>query len=143
MKHSARFARRLDALEAIVAFSAAAVEGTALDARDRHVLDFAIEELFTNMVKYEPDGAPTVFIEIDCAAQGAEVTLIDTGVEPFDVVRAPDAPVDLPLDERRPGGLGLHLLRRLVADLRYEHDAVQRQSSIRFRVGPGGGDVRG
>ncbi|HVK32897.1 MAG TPA: ATP-binding protein [Burkholderiaceae bacterium] len=143
MKRGAHFARRLEALEEIVAFSAAALEGSALDARQRHILDFAIEELFTNMVKYEPEGEPTVFIEIDCGSEGAQVTLIDTGVEPFDVVRAPDAQVDLPLEERRAGGLGLHLLRRLVSDLRYDHDPVQRQSRICFRVGPGDGDVRG
>lgn len=144
MKRGAHFVRRLEALSEIVAFVAVAVEGCGLDARQRHTLEFAIEELFTNMVKYEPGGAPTVFIEIGCVAGGVEVALIDTGVEPFDVVQAPDARVDLRLEERRPGGLGLHLLRRLVADLRYEHDPVQRQSRIRFRVGPeGGGDVRG
>ena len=43
-----------------------------------------------------------------------EVTLTDYDVEPFDVTQAPDADIDLPIEQRKPGGLGLHLIRRLV-----------------------------
>ena len=41
------------------------------------------------------------------------MTLTDYDVEPFDVTAAPDADVDLPIEQRSPGGLGLHLIRRL------------------------------
>jgi anti-sigma regulatory factor (Ser/Thr protein kinase) len=128
------FPRQVDALEAITAFTATAL-GDAADAELRHVVDFTIEELFTNMVKYAPGGA-RIDIEIECSAEGVEVTLTDTDVALFDPTQAPDVDIDAPIGERRPGGLGLHLVRRLVDVLDYRYDPARREGRTHFRVGP-------
>ncbi len=129
------FARRLESLDEIVAFCAEALAGRALSAADRHTLEFTIEELFTNMLKYSAGGVNPVRITLDGEADGGvRVTLVDVGVEPFDVTAAPDADTALPLQARRPGGLGLHLLRRLVGELSYDYRSATRESRIGFRV---------
>ena len=128
------FPRRIDALEAVTAFTATAL-GDAADAELRHVVDFTIEELFTNMVKYAPGGA-RIAIEIECSAKGVEVTLTDTDVAPFDPTQAPDVDIDAPLAKRTPGGLGLHRVRRLVDAIDYRYDAARREGRTHFRVGP-------
>jgi anti-sigma regulatory factor (Ser/Thr protein kinase) len=46
---------------------------------------------------------------------------------------APDADVDRPLEQRTPGGLGLHLIRRMVDSLEYRYDDKTRQSQTTFR----------
>lgn len=94
-----------------------------------------MEELFTNMVKYAAgaDRGNEVRIDMATIEGGVEVTLTDFGVEPFDVTLAPDADVNLPIAERKPGGLGLHLIRRLVDSWDYDYDHVARQSRITFR----------
>jgi anti-sigma regulatory factor (Ser/Thr protein kinase) len=130
------FARRIDALAAIVAFTDAALAPSSLDEARRLAVHLAIEELFTNMVKYSPAGAPTIAIEISCTDGGADVTLIDAGVEAFDPTRAPAIRTDRPLAQREPGGLGIHLARRLVDAMDYEHDAERREARTRFRVSP-------
>ena len=83
---------------------------------------------------------------------GVEVTLVDRDVEPFDVTRAPDADVRAPVEARRPGGLGLHLVRRMVDAIEYRYLGETRESRTTFRVtgtacvhddaaGPGGADA--
>jgi anti-sigma regulatory factor (Ser/Thr protein kinase) len=130
-----RFRRHIDSLEAIFEFSAAALQHSALSETQRRIVDFTLEELFTNMVKYGSLGAPEVSIEIECAGEGAVVTLLDADVEPFDVTLAPDAPVDLPIEERVPGGLGLHVVRPIDDAQCYDYDASAREARTRFWVG--------
>ncbi|HWH81998.1 MAG TPA: ATP-binding protein [Burkholderiaceae bacterium] len=134
MSATRAFERRLDALGEIVAFCSEALAGSGLAEADRMTLDFALEELFTNMLKYSPAGVNPVRITLEPEAGGVAVTLVDTGVEPFDVTAAPDADTALPLAQRQPGGLGLHLVRRLVGALSYEYRAAARESRIGFRV---------
>ena len=92
-----------------------------------------MEELFTNMVKYSPGGAARIDIGLAAITDGVEVTLTDYDVERFDVTAAPDAVTDLPIEQRRPGGLGLHLIRRLVDAIDYDYSEVDRRSRITFR----------
>jgi len=128
------FARRIDSLDAVAAFTDAALEGA--DPAQRHAVAFAIEELFTNMVKYGAEGVPRIGIEIDHRVEGVQVTLIDAGVAPFDPRSAPQARIDAPIEQRSPGGLGLHVLRRMVDVLDYRYDAGRREGRTRFVVGP-------
>jgi serine/threonine-protein kinase RsbW len=109
--------------------------GLPLDAAQRHAVEFTIEELFTNMVKYAHNGAAEIALELANSGGGLQVTLIDAGVDRFDVTQAPDAAVDRPIGEREPGGLGLHLLRRVVDSLSYSYDAERREGRTCFVVG--------
>ena len=127
------FRRSFDSLEEIFAFTAAFFATHAIDAGLLPTVDLTLEELFTNMVKYSPAGNPHIRIEMATTEGGVEVTLTDYDVERFDVTRAPDVNIDLPIEERRPGGLGLHLVRRLVDSLHYEYSNDRRQSRITFR----------
>jgi anti-sigma regulatory factor (Ser/Thr protein kinase) len=97
------------------------------------IVDLAVEELFTNMVKYSARSKTEVRIELTGIDGGVEVTLTDYDVDPFDVTKSPDVDVNRPLDQRRPGGLGLHLIRRLLDSVEYEYTEETRQSRITFR----------
>jgi anti-sigma regulatory factor (Ser/Thr protein kinase) len=129
----ARFARSFESLPAIFGFTAAAFARAGIDPGLRQDVDFALEELFTNMVKYSAASRADVRIELTPIEGGVEVTLTDYDVEPFDVTKAPDADVNLPIEQRRPGGLGLHLIRRLLDSIEYEYSKEHRQSRITFR----------
>jgi anti-sigma regulatory factor (Ser/Thr protein kinase) len=85
------------------------------------------------MVKYSTASDADVRIELTGIEGGVEVTLIDYDVEPFDVTAAPDVDITLPIEARRPGGLGLHLIRRLLDSIDYEYSGDSRQSRITFR----------
>ena len=142
------FRRSFDSIQDIFAFSAEVFASEHVDRVLLPIVDLTLEELFTNMVKYGSSNA-AVRIDMTKVAGGVEVTLTDYDVEPFDVTQAPDVDINLPIEQRKPGGLGLHLIRRLVDCVHYEYSTESRESRITFRKtreGPsasGGGRIAG
>jgi anti-sigma regulatory factor (Ser/Thr protein kinase) len=65
---------------------------------------------------------------------GVELTLIDRDVEPFDITRSAEVDIHAPIAEREPGGLGLHLIRRMADCVEYDYTKETRQSRIRLRI---------
>ena len=143
MTTSAAFKRSFDSLPEIFALTAATFAREGIDPHLLPIVDLALEELFTNMVKYSTATTQPVQVEIGPIENGVEVTLIDYDVEPFDVTRAPDADITLPIEERRPGGLGLHLIRKLLDSIEYEYTKESRRSRITFRKTHAGGPGHG
>jgi sigma-B regulation protein RsbU (phosphoserine phosphatase) len=137
--HRAAFARSIDALAPLFAFidGALAAEGVASDATDaagqplHHTVEFIAEELFTNMVKYNPGGGGEITLEIERRGDVLECRIADPDSERFDVTAAPDVDITAGAEQRRPGGLGIHLSRRLADGL--EYDYCGRTSRITFR----------
>ena len=132
MSERATFARRIDVLSELFAFTTAAFERQGIPAALLVDVDLVLEELFTNIVKYGRGQAP-VAIEIAAIAEGVQVTLTEPEAEPFDVTRAPPVDVTLPAGQRQPGGLGLHLIPRLVDSVQYDYSPRERCSRIVFR----------
>ncbi|HEX7077714.1 MAG TPA: ATP-binding protein [Candidatus Eisenbacteria bacterium] len=123
-----RFPRTIDSLEGIHEFVVEFLAAQRLDPDLAFDVDLVVEELFTNMVKYSREGRNPIAVGLDLAADGIRIMVRDFDVEPYDVTRARDAGVDRPIEERRAGGLGLHLVRR-IAD-RVEYDYRDRVSTI-------------
>lgn len=125
--------RRIDALQDLFAFTARtwAQAGLAPELLPR--VDLVLEELFTNVVKYGGGAAP-VRLDIRTVEGGVEVALSDPEARYFDVTRAPAVDTAAPVEQRRPGGLGLHLIRQLVDSLDYRYAEDSRSSCVTFRV---------
>ena len=84
-------------------------------------VDLATEELFVNIVRHGGEGSGDIELQMQAIDDGVSVTLIDVGGEPFDPREAPPVDIAAPLEQREPGGLGIHLVRQLVSDLDYEY----------------------
>jgi len=129
------FKRSYDSLEAVFRFIEDFLRAKAIDVELREPVDFIVEELFTNMVKYNPGNAHDIALSLGCTAQVLTVRLTDFDVDPFDVTRGPPVDIDKPLQERQIGGLGLHLVRKMADTLRYEF--ADRRSTITFTMALG------
>ena len=96
----------------------------------RMPLQFAVEELFTNLVKYSRGGTRDILVDLKRESGRLVVSLTDFDVERFDIRAVPDVNVHLALKDRKPGGLGIHLLKRMVDDVGYEY--VDGRSTTTF-----------
>lgn len=86
------------------------------------------------MVKYGTGSNARVRIDLTAIDRGVEVTLTDHDVEAFDITRPPDVDIHAPIEQREPGGLGLHLIRRMADSVEYEYTKETRQSRITLRI---------
>jgi len=114
------FGRTLDALERVFALTDRFFRAENVDVRHRPALDLAIEEIFTNMVRHRA-GCREIRLRLRRTPSGVRAELTDPDGSPFDPTRAPDADVDAPLERRREGGMGIHLVRRMVDRVEFEH----------------------
>jgi serine/threonine-protein kinase RsbW len=128
-----KFARQIDQLDDIVAMTECAFSDHGLDNDMRPVVDLAIEELFTNLVKYNTETDAEIKIEMTPLKAGIEVSLTDYDVERFDPSAAATVDINAPLEERTPGGLGIYLVMKMVDSIQYQYE--DRCSKITFRVG--------
>jgi anti-sigma regulatory factor (Ser/Thr protein kinase) len=124
------FARDYDSLTALYQFAEEILAASEIGEAIRFPVHLALEELFTNMVKYNPDTDGDIGVAVVVEGGTVTVTLTEDDVDEFDVTRARDVDTDAPLSERTPGGLGLHLLQNIVDELQYDYQ--DRRSSVVF-----------
>jgi phosphoserine phosphatase len=124
------FRRSYDSLEGIFQFIEDFLAGRSIDAALREPVCFIVEELFTNMVKYNPGATRDIALSFGQSGSTLTVRLTDFDVAPFDVTRGPPVDITKPLEERAIGGLGLHLVRQMADTIRYEY--ADGRSTITF-----------
>lgn len=83
-----------------------------------HAVHFAIEEMLTNTVKYGHPTQPSR-LSLEIRPDTVLAHIEDDGRE-FNPLKAPAPHLPESLDERTPGGLGIHIVRKMVSSLAYE-----------------------
>ncbi len=129
------FDRSIDSIADVYEFTENVLVSGNIGEALRFPVHLAMEELFVNMVNYYPDNDNAIQLDVDAENGVVTVTMTDFDVDPFDVTQSRDVDIDAPLDERTPGGLGLHLIQSMVDNLQYDWE--DRRSTIRFSKGEG------
>lgn len=114
------FKRTLGSLEPLFEFIGDFAGRERLDEDALFALNLAVEELFTNMVKYG-GGSGEVSIDVSVCDGDLVVVMVHPGADEFDPTESADVDADQPLAERVPGGIGLHLVRKVMDSVTYEH----------------------
>ena len=130
------FKRSNDSLDGIFRFIEDFLDARSLDRELRAPVSFIVEELFTNLVKYNA-GSHDIALSLGHTPEQLTVRLLDFDVESFDVTRPPTVDIDKPLQEREVGGLGLHLVQQMADTLQYDY--AGRCSTITFTKALGTG----
>ena len=133
------FERSIESVADIYRHSEDIMAAAGIDESVRFPVHLALEELFVNLVRYNPGARRDILIDVEVAGKGVVVTITDHDAAEFDVTKARKVDTGASLRERKPGGLGLHLIQHMVDTL--EYDYRDGRSRIRFSKEPGTNDV--
>jgi serine/threonine-protein kinase RsbW len=120
---SATFDRDILALPQIFEFMGRFFAAAVVDPKLRFAAELSVEEVFTNFVKYNAAGRDGIGIRLRLDRHKLSISLSDYDAPRFDIMAdAPEPDTDLPLAQRTPGGLGLHLVKKMMDRVDYSHE---------------------
>jgi serine/threonine-protein kinase RsbW len=111
-------------------FIAQAIREAGLDERVIPDLQLAVDEVCANVLEHGYDGqCGEIEVVVEPIEGGVQASVRDWGAV-FDPQSIPIPDVTAPLEQRRPGGLGLYLVRQVMDDVCFEFDAQQGNRTI-------------
>lgn len=123
-----KFKRDLKSLDEIFKFINEFSAKTGVDESVVFTINLVVEELFTNMVKYTSENSNEILLELKKNEDDLIIHLTDFDVDPFDISKTAEVDTKQSLEERRVGGLGIHLVKQMIDKIEYEYK--DRQSKI-------------
>jgi anti-sigma regulatory factor (Ser/Thr protein kinase) len=108
----------MERLNEITGFVESTLLDEAVEGPDIYPLRLAVDEICTNIFSYSRARVVTVVVET--TQTDLRVTISDDGI-PFNPFTVPPPDLDVGIDEREPGGLGIHLVRNCLDDLSYDY----------------------
>ena len=85
-------------------------------------INVALDEVFSNIVKYaydDGDGTAVVRLELEEDPKAVIITFSDSG-KPYNPLDMPEPDVTRSAKQRKPGGLGIFLVKKTMDGLDYE-----------------------
>ena len=128
---------RIEELSDISEQAAAFLERVGCSPNTVFAIQFALEELFANIVSYAfvgddaRHGSHSIAIRLEQDPAGFTLTLEDDGTR-FDPLSAPVPDTSLPIDQRPIGGLGLFITQRLASSIQYRRTDGKNRVTVRF-----------
>lgn len=120
--------------------------GLKLSGETTFAMQVCLEEVMSNIARHgkvdrlstprsieaEADDPLSILVDIDVFDDRIFMTIEDNG-RPFDLAKAPAKVVDKPLEEVRPGGLGIHLIKTFSRSIEYRRTDAGNRVTLNFR----------
>jgi len=118
-----RLSNQLSEMDRLFEELEAFLDKTEVPPRPRFNLNLAVDEFVSNAINHGyPDGrAGEIAIHAVHRGDRLDVTLSDDS-DAFDPLDAPEPDIDASIEDRRIGGLGVHLVRKLADAFSYRHE---------------------
>jgi len=115
------FDANFHSLDEIREFVAEAARQADFSEKEIYSIQLAADEASTNIIEHAYAGIDDGKIEIDCRFEADELKIVmrDNG-KSFDPSSVPEPNIEADLSERKIGGLGMYLMRKLMDEVHYE-----------------------
>jgi serine/threonine-protein kinase RsbW len=125
----------LASLPALLGFTDEACAKAGAGESETFAVRLAVEEVVTNIATHGYAGGPPgpVTLSVSSRPPLLVFTIVDRA-RPFDPEDAPPPDLTSAWDERRIGGLGWHLVRQMVDEVRYESAAGENRLTLVKRL---------
>ena len=111
--------------------------GQDINISDRTIfeMNLALDELFTNIISYGFNDQQEHTIKINIAIEGnqLQMRIEDDGV-PFNPLESKTPEFQCGIEECKIGGLGIHLIRKLMDDIQYQRVADKNILVLRRKI---------
>lgn len=99
--------------------------GHQVDAKRLKKIELASEEVFVNIIHHGYKGQiGKIEVHVQCLPTSIEITFADNG-PPFNPLETKKVDHSIPIEEMEVGGLGIHLIKQLIDEVRYQRTRNQ------------------
>lgn len=111
-------------------------EEEGIGPKDVFAITLALDELITNVISYAYEDEAPHEIQVTLERKGDEIAIeIEDDGRSFDPTKAPEPEVDVPVEHRRIGGLGIHFVKKMMARFDYERNGDRNIVRLRKKLG--------
>lgn len=116
-----QYAAKFEYLDEIREFVGGIARAGGFSDKDVYNIQLATDEAASNIIEHAYENITDGILELSCGMQGDAITiiLIDRG-ESFDPSEVPLPDLKADLSDRKIGGLGIFLMRKLMDEVHYE-----------------------
>lgn len=122
--NSIELAATIENLDQSLDFVVDGIVSAGVDKKMAGKIRLACEEVFVNVIHYAyPEKQGNMLVSYDLSGDGKEllIRVEDKGI-PFNPLEKEDPDVELPLEERQIGGLGIFMVRNIMDELSYARE---------------------
>jgi anti-sigma regulatory factor (Ser/Thr protein kinase) len=126
-----QFTANFEYLDEIRDFVGKIAQSGGFNDKDVYNIQLATDEAASNIIEHAYKGVSDGLLEVSCGMKDDDITviLVDHG-EPFDPSDIPMPNLKADLSERKIGGLGLYLMRKLMDDVKYVSDPQNNRNTL-------------
>jgi len=110
----------------------------AIPADTLFAMQLCLEEALSNVIRHGYRDRPDETLTVDCVPDGNNqlVLTVEDQAPPFDPLAAPEAEDPSSIEELKPGGRGIRLLRKFAGSLAYRRLPGGNRLTMRFAIAP-------
>lgn len=122
MKNKGIFKRDVEELQNIFRFLQSNWKHFKVKDEYQKELELSVEEIFMNMIRHNSDTDFDIKVLVEKKNSRIILSLSDYEEVPFDITQTDEIDFEEYFEQKKAGGLGIHLVKNLMDDIQFTHN---------------------